>query len=282
MTHDESLTEVFQLVHHKIRAEILVTLAEHQREHPRHPSVQFSELRQRIGHDDPGNFNYHLQRLSGRLIERTDDGYRLSQVGHRFVVALRSTQYDPAVKQTFTDATPPCVICQSPSAVIYEDGQLKIRCSNDHEARLNGGVNLFESVPINVAINIALRRNLFDLTSFIDGICPHCDGEAKGGLERRPSAQIPVQYEATCQRCGEFVQSTVAGCVLFHPAVVSFFHHHTVDVFQATSDVLADVQTTRLLNDNPAVAQTIFCVDGAEMAVTVDHDGRVADVQVGS
>jgi hypothetical protein len=43
--------------------------------------VPFSTLRERVGVDDSGQFNYHLNKLAGRYVRRTADGYALRQAG---------------------------------------------------------------------------------------------------------------------------------------------------------------------------------------------------------
>lgn len=43
--------------------------------------VPFSTLRKRVGVEDSGQFNYHLNRLAGHYIHHTTDGYALCQAG---------------------------------------------------------------------------------------------------------------------------------------------------------------------------------------------------------
>ncbi|MFW6152937.1 MAG: winged helix-turn-helix domain-containing protein [Halobacteriota archaeon] len=45
------------------------------------PTLRFSELTRRVGVRDSGRFNYHLSRLRGSVVERTDEGYRLTDRG---------------------------------------------------------------------------------------------------------------------------------------------------------------------------------------------------------
>lgn len=44
-------------------------------------SLSFSDLRSAVGVRDSGLFNYHLSKLLGAFVERTDDGYELSEAG---------------------------------------------------------------------------------------------------------------------------------------------------------------------------------------------------------
>lgn len=44
-------------------------------------SLRFSELTRRVDVHDTGRFNYHLRRLRGTLVRKTEDGYRLTDRG---------------------------------------------------------------------------------------------------------------------------------------------------------------------------------------------------------
>lgn len=58
-------------------------------------TLRFSRLRDRVGVEDSGQFNYHLGKLCGRLVERTEEGYRLTPagaaLGERLVAACEET-----------------------------------------------------------------------------------------------------------------------------------------------------------------------------------------------
>ncbi|MCH7660071.1 MAG: helix-turn-helix transcriptional regulator [Euryarchaeota archaeon] len=43
----------------------------------------FSDLHAAVGVRDSGGFNYHLQKLVGSFVRRTDEGYELSGAGER-------------------------------------------------------------------------------------------------------------------------------------------------------------------------------------------------------
>jgi len=43
--------------------------------------LRFSELQSRVGVRDPGRFNYHLEKLRGRLVEKSGETYVLTPAG---------------------------------------------------------------------------------------------------------------------------------------------------------------------------------------------------------
>lgn len=279
MTEGHPLTRGIELVSHDVRAEILVALAEHMQERPREQTLGFSELRKRVGHDDPGNFNYHLKRLQGNLVDKSDDGYGLSDVGHHFVAILMSGRFDPDTKKEFPDHETPCPICGTPSEITYDDGMLRTSCENDHGSMLNIGPELLDSHSVTETLNIAFRRTLLEAKSTMSGICPYCDGKTVGTANVLEDGPIPVLYEWVCENCGSFLQSSAGGCVLFHPAVVSFCYEHDIDVFDSAWDVMVrNVETATVSSEEPLRVRVGISLNGDRVVVTLDDTGTAVDI----
>jgi len=68
-------TETFDLLSDETRVRILVALADAS------AGLRFSELRTRAGVRDAGRFNYHLEKLRGRLVEKSGEEYVLTAAG---------------------------------------------------------------------------------------------------------------------------------------------------------------------------------------------------------
>lgn len=277
MPGESDFGAAIELVNHETRAEILVALAEHQRDRPHDPALRFSELRRRVGHDDPGNFNYHLSRLQGNLVEKTGEGYRLSNLGAQFVGLLVSGKFDADTQREFPDDDSRCPVCDAETDMTYDDGVLQVACGNGHTANLDVGPGLLEGRPIAEALNIAIRRNLFDVMEFIDGICPDCEGETSGELRNPDDERIDVLYQGVCTRCGTIVQSPGGACVLFDPAVVSLCADHGLDVRRdAWTIVTRHLQRASMADDGTAVVEV--AIDDDELTVYLDRSGRVTEV----
>jgi DNA-binding transcriptional ArsR family regulator len=72
--------------------------------------LSFSELRQRVGIDDTGRFNYHLNELCGRFVRDGKAGYELGYTGERVVLA--ATDLDPEAATTAEDSNGGnCPVC---------------------------------------------------------------------------------------------------------------------------------------------------------------------------
>lgn len=85
---DAALASLFELLSDETRLRIVSALAGYAHAHPDEPAIAFAALRQRVGIRDSGRFNYHLRKLDGVLVERTEDGYLLTDVGRRLVAVV--------------------------------------------------------------------------------------------------------------------------------------------------------------------------------------------------
>ncbi len=275
----DRLTDVVELVNHETRAAILVALADRHREAPRHPALRFSELRERVGHDDPGNFNYHLQRLTGELVERTDDGYELSEVGHRFVGTLLSGKYDPDVELAVPDVEFECLVCGGVAAVAYADGTFRVECEGDHSLRVDVSPSVVTDRSVETAVNVALAKGQFETRLTIEGFCPLCGGRTSGGLETSDFEHADALYAAVCERCGVWVQNTAGGCVLDHPAVVSLCYDHGLDVREDAHEVLTDhVGPAEVREEDPLRVEVVVSVGDDAVVLELDETAEVVDV----
>lgn len=74
--HPDTLASIFALLSDETRLRIVRALAAADPE-----PLGFTALRERVGARDAGRFNYHLGRLRDRLVEKTADGYVLTEAG---------------------------------------------------------------------------------------------------------------------------------------------------------------------------------------------------------
>jgi AcrR family transcriptional regulator len=72
------------------RLAILPALWETYDPHAERNAVPFSELRDRVGIRQGGQFNYHLEQLLGHFVRKGDDGYKLRQAARHVVQAVLS------------------------------------------------------------------------------------------------------------------------------------------------------------------------------------------------
>ena len=113
---DISPEEAFGLVGHELRIAILRELGEADG-----GGLSFSTLRERVGERDSGKFNYHLSKLDGRFVAKTDGGtYALTYPGYRVVDAVHDGAFH---RQSGVDREPvsgTCLDCGGDLAFSYE------------------------------------------------------------------------------------------------------------------------------------------------------------------
>jgi hypothetical protein len=83
-----ALANVFTLLSDETRLRIVFELVLRRSECPANPTLSFSALRSRVGARDAGRFNYHLGKLRDDLVEKGDDGYRLTPTGEAVGLTL--------------------------------------------------------------------------------------------------------------------------------------------------------------------------------------------------
>lgn len=91
-------------------------------------SATYSQIREDAGVADSGRFSYHLDKLTGPFIAKTDDGYRLRESGREVVKLYRTgiLSSEPTVEPREIDVD--CYRCGSTVRVGYDNGHLLTQC----------------------------------------------------------------------------------------------------------------------------------------------------------
>lgn len=115
-------TDAFSVLGNETRMTILRILGEADNE------LSFSELRDRVGVSDSGQFNYHLGKLTGHFVNRSEEGYSLRQPGQRIIKAVLSgaVTHDPRISPTQIDDD--CYHCGTPVYMDYQDEAVGLYC----------------------------------------------------------------------------------------------------------------------------------------------------------
>jgi DNA-binding transcriptional ArsR family regulator len=125
-------TDAFETLDGGIRVEILRALAEHRAASEPTVELSFSELRERVGLRDSGQFNYHLDKLRGQFVAKSDEGYDLTPVGQQVASALLSGVYEQGTDHDPVELDDDCPVCDEPLSATYETGVLKVLCPAEH------------------------------------------------------------------------------------------------------------------------------------------------------
>jgi DNA-binding transcriptional ArsR family regulator len=206
--------------------------------------IPFSDLRDRAGKDS--NFNYHLDRLVGVLVEDHDEGYLLSPLGYNLMRAIdahAALEYETTER---TDLADPCPFCGGTLAASYQREMLRVECL-DCGGLADGGNFLTAQIPMTTTGTLGLPR-LLDVgshnvaqrvdTSF-QGFCWECHGPVDrtlmvcqdhepNGDENCPEClgRFAVKLEVECPNCGTGGAGSLVEYAMVTPAVQALFANH--------------------------------------------------------
>jgi DNA-binding transcriptional ArsR family regulator len=268
--------KAFSLLGNETRVAIIQVLGEASN------PLSFSAVRERVGTRDSGQFNYHLTKLVGSFVRRTDEGYELSYAGHRIVGAIHSGTYRRGDRMNF-DLDSTCTVCETTIKATYENERVTVRCPGC-ETRLSefgfppGG---FENRTITELTQV-FGQYVDGIFSFmLRGICLNCSGKTVGKLIEetdRIDDDAPAYVEVACDQCGELTTSHVNGYLLHHPAVASFHYDHGIDLDRSelwNLDLYRNESLTLLSSDPLSVGSTIE-LDGDRLDLVISEDLSVS------
>ncbi|AHG00791.1 hypothetical protein HALLA_07880 [Halostagnicola larsenii XH-48] len=298
---DERPVDPFKSLGNETRLEILRALYEHrQTAAVTGDRLPYSTLRERVGVGDKGNFNYHLRQLREQFVEEGSEGYRLTFAGFEIakvidIDAWRSHEErgpvpvgdvgegdgaaDTGTSSANTE-TPGETLDASMTAV-YEDSIVKINRGETplfaHAVRPVGAADREMSDLLDVAST--LWRHTIE--QILEGICPYCHTTVERELTIGPDGPWEYSFSAKCPECGPLGGSHVGTVLLRHPAVVSFYWDHDIDLrnrrFWEFSFI--DDEAVTVLDAEPLELQIVLELDGDQLAVTIDDDAHVVDTK---
>ena len=277
--------EAFDLLASESRLEIIRTLGEGmgEEEYP----LAFSELQSRVGIPDNGRFNYHLQKLEGRFVERTDEGYRLRPPGINVYQAIISGLYtaDVRVERTRVEGES-CPACGAGVDVWYEDARFHLGCRDCDVLGVRYPIpaGSFDHDDPSALLAAGATWILRDQISMRRGLCPYCAGAVTGSLQgdRNPMddvghGEFETMAEFTCGRCSWSIYADLPIALNTYPAVVAFYYEHGVNVFdQHPWADLSDVEES-VLSADPWEVEVVYRIGDDRLQLTVDDDIRVVD-----
>jgi hypothetical protein len=233
--------------------------------------VSFSALREATGMRDSGLFNYHLGRLVGLFVRRTEQGYELRYAGQQVVGAVVSGTYTADLDLAPVPLDADCRTCGGTLESTYVDDHGRVACSDCGEVltryRMPSGLFVDREPATLPALLHAWVR--LDAVRTGAGICPVYLGHAEGTLATDPPA---VTF--ACSRYGMHAGTGVQGVVLDHPVVVAFHHDRGVDLRAGplwALDWLFDPGAVAVLETDPPRVRVTVGLDGDELACEVDE-----------
>lgn len=295
--------EAFALLGDETRLRVLQTLG------VANEPLAFSELFDRIDYHDSSNFNYHLEKLDGHFVRKTDEGYALRQAGRHVVEAILSGAVtdDPVLEPTTVDK--PCAVCSAPIEVAFHQERVKLHCSECDglfsESQLGGdrfpqfGNHGYIPLPPaglrgRTATEVLHAAELWvvaEMRIAARGVCPKCSAtversisvcETHDAMDGRCS-ECGRRFEATvtttCTNCLFEVEIGIPAFLMIHTELKGFMIEHGIDPMspEGFDFPYAAVEET-IHSHEPFKARYAFTAADESLKLTVDEDLSVIDV----
>ena len=310
---DVAPEEVFEILGNEIRMGILRALWETYDPLSMDNAISFSSLHDAVAVSDSGQFNYHLDRLRGRYVERTDGGYELRPVGLKLVQSvIAGAGQEGSFEPTAIDVE--CPRCGGGTELTYDGGRVYHACTEcgghfESDEYPEGTLWGKSFSPAGVAHRDP--EALFATLTFLDwpisarltgNVCPRCSGvleqslavcQDHNSLEDGPCPDCgyseAIRAHWVCDVCKHHATGSVSGVVKNHPAVVAFLYDHDVDFGYPYSTnsfetVLENEPTKRaityeqeLVSTDPLCVSVRVAYEGDELALSIDGDLNVLE-----
>lgn len=307
------ITDAFKLLGNETRLAILLALWESWDPHAEHNAVSFSELRDSVGVRQGAQFNYHLDKLVGRFVRKTTEGYELTSSARKLVQGIiAGTGIDQSTLNP-TEVDVACSYCGAPTAITYENAyvyQVCTECSGENipgDEHPDGLLVGWTFEPTGLSNRTAEEvftastiKTFGRIVMRFEGICPDCSAPVEWSLDicedHEPSAngRCPncegshkITARETCTVCKSRGFGNPGIKLLFHPAVVSFFYRHGIEVgftgHTGFKDVirtmhLAEEFEEEVVSTDPLRIQVTVSRDSDELHLLLDRDMNVLEV----
>lgn len=296
--------DAFALLGNETRIGILQTLAEAD------DPLSFSDLHDRVGMRDSGQFNYHLDKLRGHFVHQTSEGYDLRRAGNRVIQAVLSGAITEAPVLEPTEIDGQCAYCGASTVVSFREGHLSHYCTEcsgtygespvdpdppeDREPEELGFLGkmalppagIQERTPMEVYETASVRGTL-DLLAIGRDVCPRCSAPIEQSVQfcedhdttervcDRCGRRHAVLCRTSCRNCTYDNYAPLALLCLADPDVLAFLTTHGIDPLVDWAGI---DRTEEVANADPFEARFTYAVDDDALTVILDDAASVVDV----
>lgn len=285
--------DAFAVLGNETRMEILQVLSDSL------DPLPFSELRDRVGVRDSGQFNYHLGKLVGHFVRQTDDGYQLSEPGRRVIEAVLSGAVTEVPDPEPTQLDMPCPYCGASVRVTYETTSPRpVQVSCTECAGAAEWIDPFEPGQIGTLrfspaglegrspselLQAAVTREHLELLAALHNVCPRCTATIEHSLDICESHD---SSDGLCEECNRrYVARLSSRCrnCLFRPEagnavslalgtvdMLAFLANHGINPLTDPWGTVLHGAEEEVLSTDPFKVRYTFTIDDDSLTVTVD------------
>jgi hypothetical protein len=301
--------EAFAALGSEVRLEVLQALGSAD------GSLSYAELYERVEYADPSNFSYHLNRLVGHFVRKTDDRYDLYDAGRRVVEAVVSGAVSDDTVVEPTEAEKDCPFCGAPVEVGFQHGRVEQSCtecaglvrfagSGGRRFTEYGSLGFFLLPPAGVSdrspqemLEAAWTWRHADFLTNSAGVCSRCSGkletsvdacenhDASAGVCEACERRYALRFDLYCPNCNYSPKSIAPGVLLSNTELLAFLTARGINPFDPdslnrTSQAIAQYDE-EIVSMSPFEARLTFTVDGDCITLTLDDKLSVVDVVEG-
>jgi DNA-binding transcriptional ArsR family regulator len=277
--------------------------------------LPFSALQDRVGTRDSGQFNYHLDRLTGHFVRKDEDGYALRQPGKRVIEAVLSGALtdDPTFDRTRVAET--CWRCGAPIEIDWAAGSVELYCTEcagrygrrhdrDGSRTAHGYLGRLPLPPAGLQdrtpselLRAAWTWGHLEILAMASGICPRCSATVEETItvcETHDAGDGPCdacdgRYAAginfACTNCVFEAGGGFPIALIGHVAMLSFVTDHGLNPVSPESirrlNEVHDDYEEDVLSTDPFEGRFTFRIDGDILTLTVEGT-TVVDATQGS
>lgn len=280
--HTRAPEDVFALLGNETRVNILRALWD-----APESRMAFSDLYDSVELNDTGQFNYHLGKLTGTFVKKTDEGYELSFAGEQVIGAVLSGVYTETRNIDPIDIDDPCHYCGGQLRAHYSDEFVRIECDDCEMFVTNfdvppGILDGRDRADLPFVFNQWIKSKFIQMLS---GFCPACIGPITTTIDSDPDEPFrTVSVEHRCTRCGNTGASHIGAAFIDHPALVQFHDEHDIDLRTTPLwqvEWLFEDHAT-IVSDDPLRIRVTATIDGDTLSLLVDDDLTVIEVETDS
>ncbi|WP_254761923.1 ArsR/SmtB family transcription factor [Natrinema marinum] len=287
---DGEIVDTIGALGNRTRLEILLALAEAERKRREQPlSLPFTALYDAVDVDSTSQFSYHLDRLVGRFVAETPDGYRLTYGGTKIVRTIRSGLYESTHGFDDVAVGGACVFCEGRSLVAtVEDERFVVRCDSCEstlvtdllprsQTRNRSPAAVVDSVGYRIWSTYALVRG---------AVCPECYGPIDtDATEHDRDGRTFYTLEHTCRECRFTVSMPIEVSAAFHPVALAFCWEHGISlpdtpIWEFFEYLVTDAVTTDVASVEPLEATVAITLDGETLRLEIDDSFAVVPATV--
>lgn len=262
--------------------------------------LTFSALHDAVDIRDSGQFNYHLDKLVGQFVTKTEEGYDLTAAGRQVNGAIEAGSYTASGRLEPISLDPPCPTCGGTRTFYYENEQASVKCDTcDVRADFSVPPSTFIDCDREEIPGVAGEYLRTILDGLDNGFCSQCDGPVERTVSRAVDSSIwdppagdadhplgdvedipVVEYE--CLQCGMKPTSGLTFSLLGHPEVVGFYYDRGIDIRNRSlwEFTTFGTENEQVTSDDPFRASTTFIIGNDELTVVVDEELTVVDTTV--